>query len=143
MFRLYKLYEELILESKNIITEAVSDDVIIDAINNKYRVNLTYDSGDGNNVGKRNVEVYAYGDINGYPSIRVFQLFGDTKTQNAVWKTLRKDRILSWEPTNFKFYNPVSDRDNSIPRYREDGYDDVLGGFTNIYASFDEKYRKR
>lgn len=131
------------LESNGLITETISDNAIISAIRDSYRVNITYDSdGSGNNVGKRNIEVYAFGNIDGYDAIRAFQLFGDTKTKNPAWKTFRVDRILSWQPTNFVFYNPVSDRDSSIPRYKEDGTDKVLGGMTDVYAVFDPKYRK-
>lgn len=143
MFSLYKLFEEVILESKDRINESIDDSKIIDAIENSYRVNITYDSGDGQNISKRHIEVYAYGKIGNYDAIRVFQLFGDTKTKNAVWKTLRVDRILSWSPTNFTFYNPVSDRDSTIPRFKEDGYDKTLGGMTSVYAKFDPKYRKK
>ncbi len=141
MRKLHKIFDDIILENQ-LLTEGVSDKQIIDAINNKVRVNITYTDEKGGPTGKRNIEVYAFGDINGYPSIRAFQLFGNTKTENAVWKTFRVDRILSWQPTNFKFYNPVSDRDSSIPKYRENGYDEVLGGMTNVYAVFDPKYRK-
>lgn len=140
---LYNIFEELILESDNLLLEQISDDVIRKAIDGKYRVNITYNDEKGGPTGKRNIEVYALGDIGGYPSIRAFQLFGDSKTETAVWKTFRKDRILSWEPTNFKFYNPVSDRDSSIPKYREDGSDKTLGGRTDAHATFDPKYRKK
>jgi hypothetical protein len=143
MFKLYNLFEEVILESKGLITEGIGNDAIIDAIRNSYRVNITYDSdGTGKHTGKRNIEVYAFGNIDGYPAIRAFQLFGDTSTKNPAWKTFRVDRILSWESTKFVFYNPVSDRDSSIPRYKEDGTDKVLGGMTDVYAVFDPKYRK-
>jgi predicted DNA-binding transcriptional regulator YafY len=139
MFKLHKIFDDLILENNKLINESVSDDAIRDAINNKYRVNITYDSGDGKTPGKRNIEVYALGDINGYPAIRAFQLFGDTKTETAVWKTFRVDKILTWQPTNFRFYNPVSDRDSSIPRYKEDGTDKTLGGSTDTHAQFNRK----
>lgn len=144
MINLYNIYKEIILES-NLLTEAISDDVIRQAIDGEYRVNITYDDDKGGPTGKRNIEVYAVNDFKGYTYIRAFQLFGDTKTETAVWKTFRKDRILSWEPTNFKFYNPVSDRDSSIPDYREDGKDITLGAHTassKNYAVFDPKYRK-
>lgn len=153
MINLYNIFEEVILESNNVLSEQISDDVIRKAIDGKYRVNITYDDGKGGPTGKRNIEVYAMGDIKGYPTIRAFQLFGNTKTGTAVWKTFRVDRILSWEPTNFKFYNPVSDRDGSIPKYKEDGTDKTIGhnpsgefnrgGKTDAHAEFDPKYRKK
>jgi predicted DNA-binding transcriptional regulator YafY len=145
MLSLYNILENIIIETKNMLSESVPEQKIYDAIENKYRVNITYDDDKGGPIGKRQIEVYALGDIDGYPAIRAYQLSGNTRTENAVWKTFRVDRIMTWEPVNFKFYNPVSDRDNtgSIPKYREDGMDTTLGGQTNPYAKFDDKYRKR
>lgn len=142
MIKLYNIFKEVIIESKTVLTESIPDQSIYDAIQNKYRVNITYDDGKGGPTGKRQIEVYAFGSIDGYEAIRAYQLSGNTRTKNAVWKTFRVDRILTWEPVNFKFYNPVSDRDSSIPRYKEDGHDVTLGGQTKPYAGFEDKYRK-
>lgn len=137
MFKLYNLFEQVILES-------VSRDKVVDAIENKYRVNITYEGTDKTATEKRQIEVYAYGSTeNGYSVIRAFQLFGDTKTTKPSWKFFRLDRILSWTPTNFKFYNPVSDRDNTIPKYKEDGTDKTMKFTPILTAKFDDKYRKK
>jgi hypothetical protein len=156
MFKLYNLYKEVILES-------VHRDKIYDAINKKQRVNITYDDGTHTHTGKRTIEVYVFGRLNnsnpvGKPAIRAYQVFGDTKSGykkdeagNKVkvpkWKTFLVDKITSWEPVNFHFYTPISDRDPSLQNmgmaYREDGGDDLFG---TIWASAEfnhDKYDKK
>lgn len=137
MDKLYNLFEQVILES-------VSRDKVIDCIENKYRVNITYAGTNDTATEKRHIEVYAYGTTeSGYPVIRAFQLFGDTKTIKPAWKFFRLDRILSWTPTNFKFHNPVSDRDSTIPKYKEDGSDNTMKFRPIMTAKFDNKNRKK
>ena len=52
----------------------------------------------------------------GYPVIRAFETFGDTKTIVPEWKFFRVDRISSWRDTNKVFheidrrFNPNGDR---------------------------------
>lgn len=137
MLKLYNLFEQVILES-------ISRDKIFDCLIHKYRVNITYAGEDGDRAtGKRTIEVYAYGTTqNGYPVIRAYQIFGETKTKKPAWKFFRLDRILSWEPTNFYFYTPISDRDSTIPPYREDGEDDTMKLKPIATAQFDPQYRK-
>lgn len=139
MFNLYNLYEQVILE-------AVQRDKIFAAIDKHHRVNITYDDGSGDATGKRTIEVYAYGKLlNGKPAIRAYQIFGDTKTHKPMWKTFLVDNILSWDPLNFIFYTPISDRDpllkNRGMSYREDNTDKL---FSTIWASadFKDQYNK-
>lgn len=139
MFKLYNLYEQVILE-------AVQRDNIFDAINKRQRVNITYDDGDGIHTGKRTIEVYAYGTLhNGKSAIRAYQIFGDTKTFKPMWKTFLVDNILSWDLLNFVFYTPISDRDPSLKNkgmaYREDNQDKL---FSKIHGSvtFKDQYNK-
>lgn len=106
MLKLYNIYKELILEATEI-------EMVMDAIENHYTVNIWYDSGknDGSANKKRYCEVYNLGTTSdGNQAIRVYQLAGP----NGIgWKTYRLDRITKWEPTNYKFYNAISDRPNS------------------------------
>jgi len=108
MLSLYNIYKSIILESTEI-------NAIMDAINNHYTVNIMYDNGrdDGTKNLKRYCQVYNYGTTKlGNPAIRVFQVSGLNVKTNRYgienrWKTLRVDRILSWEPTKFKIYKPI------------------------------------
>lgn len=137
MLKLYNLYKDVILE-------AVQDNKIYDAIRKRHRVNITYNDGkDEEATGKRTIEVYLYGalaisDPAGKPAIRAYQIFGDTKTGAPGWKTFLADRIISWEPLDFVFYTPISDRDpdlrNAGKAYREDNADKL---FSSVYASAD------
>lgn len=123
--KLYNLFENLILEG-------ASNQQVIDAIDGKYRVNIHYAGDDNTAAGKRHIEVYALGSTKGgNPVIRAFQLFGDTKTIIPEWKLFRLDRITRWEPTNMRFYQPVSDRDNSIPPYNHAGDRSMIGSVYN------------
>lgn len=126
--KLYNLFEEVILEG--LITEGVSTDQIINAINGEYanngkkfirRIKIHYDGDDirdefGNvtRVGKgwRNIVVHAYGRLKngGREVIRAYQVYGDsvrTPDNPEGWKLFRTDRITHWEPTNLKYWGPI------------------------------------
>jgi predicted DNA-binding transcriptional regulator YafY len=106
MLKLYNLYEQVILEATEI-------EKVMDAIEKHYTVNIKYNNGknDGSQNMKRYCEVYNFGTTYGNNNaIRVYQLSGPN---GRGWKTFRLDRIVEWEPTNFKFNNPVSDRAGS------------------------------
>lgn len=114
MLKLYNIFENLILEDNR--------SSIMDAIDRKYRVNIYYLGDDNTAAGKRTIEVYGFGLTKaGNPVIRAYQLFGDTKTFVPAWKFFRVDRIARWEPTSFRFYSPISDRDPSIPKFNPNG----------------------
>ena len=103
MLKLYNLYKQVILEATEV-------EKVMDAITNHYTVNITYDNGknDGSANKRRYCEVYNYGmTSDGNQAIRVYQLAGPG---GIGWKTFRIDRITKWEPTNYKFYNAISDR---------------------------------
>jgi hypothetical protein len=113
--KLYNIFESLILEF-------ASRDQINDAINNRVRVNIHYAGDDNTASGQRTIEVYAYGlTKSGNQAIRAYQIFGNTKTIIPQWKIFRVDRITRWEPLNFKFYTPISDRDPTIPAFNPTG----------------------
>ena len=130
MLKLYNTYKSLILEATDI-------DMVMDAIENNYTVNITYDNGknDGSNGGKRYCEVYNLGTTSdGNKAIRVFQLAGP----NGVgWKTYRLDRIIKWEPTNYKYHNPVSDRSGfDGAKYNPTGDETLSWGGTVTTSEF-------
>ncbi len=128
--KLYKLFEEIILEAseKKLLTENVSDDEVIDAINQKYNVNITYDDYPDSETpvppSKRYIQVYNFAETKaGNKAIRAFQIFGGSKTtpKKGAWKIFRLDRIRSWQPTKVKWQEPVSNKDTSIPTYNKVG----------------------
>lgn len=126
--KLYNLFEEIILE--RLITEGVSTDQIINAIDGEYasngnkfirRIKIHYDGDDvkdefGNvtrkGKGWRNIVVHAYGKLKngGREVVRAYQVYGDslrTPDEPEGWKLFRLDRISHWEPTNLKYWAPI------------------------------------
>jgi hypothetical protein len=138
--KLYNLYQEVILEEiqkqLDLLSEAVSEDEIIKAINGKYNVNITYrDYDDGTPPSRRYIQIYVLGTTRaGNQAIRAYQIGGNTaKTQVTGWKTFRVDRIESITPTNMRWHNPVSDRNPGIPAYNQLGDN----SFVSIKAQVD------
>ena len=126
--KLYNLYESVILEeiskSLKLITEGVSTDDVVAAINGKYNVNILYRDYDDQPPSKRYIQVYNLSKTKGgNDAIRAYQIFGGSKSQNnkGYWKIFRLDRIEGWYPTNVKWQKPVSDLDSSIPKYNQNG----------------------
>jgi hypothetical protein len=128
--KLYKLFEEIILEAsgKTLLKENVSDQDVIDAINGKYNVNITYDDYPDSETptppSKRYIQVYNFAETKaGNKAIRAYQIFGGSKTtpKQGAWKIFRLDRIRSWAPTKVKWKRPVSDLSPNIPTYNKDG----------------------
>ena len=72
MLKLYNIYKKVILEATEI-------EMVMDAIEKHYTVNITYDNGknDGSANKRRYCEVYNYGTTSdGHPAIRIYQLAG-------------------------------------------------------------------
>ncbi len=125
--KLYKLFEEVILEAQ-LLTENVSDQQVIDAINNKYNINILYDDYPDQTPSvtpsKRYIQVYNFAETKaGNKAIRAFQIFGGSKTtpRHGAWKIFRLDRIRGWFPTKVHFAQPVSNKDVTIPKYNTQG----------------------
>lgn len=115
---------------ENIILETVNTSSVENAIEKKQRVRIYYDpkinrtpnEEDKNLPGFRNIETYVYGVSKaGNPIIRAYQINGVTETDSPGWKTFRLDRITSWRPYPSFFYQPISERDSSVPTYNENG----------------------
>jgi len=113
-----KLLEEILMEN----TPSARD--ITDAISNRHKVRINYNSGGKDKAkGYRVVDVYDYGlSSKGDKLLRVFQEYGDSTGENDTftpgWKTLRVDRIEDWEDTGQIFDEVPSDR---YGRYNPDG----------------------
>jgi predicted DNA-binding transcriptional regulator YafY len=125
--KLYNLFESVILEevekAKRLITEGVSTDEVIAAIDGMYNVNIMYRDPGQDQPSKRYIQVYNLAKTKGgNDAIRAYQIFGGSKTtpNSGAWKIFRLDRIESWLPTNKKWYNPVSDT-GGIPTYNQNG----------------------
>lgn len=90
--------------TEDIINESVSGDEVINAIDNKTGVLITYNGEDNEHTGTRYIEPYVYGVTSrNNPVIRAYQYYGDTKSGTPDWKLLRLDRIESWKPTQNHF----------------------------------------
>ena len=113
--KLYNLFEDIIFEEigkfKGLITEGVSEDDVIKAMDGQYNVKIMY-RGEGETTPKpRTIQIYVYGQLqSGDYGIRAYQVDGFSKKGNPHdWKILRLDRITSWQPTKMKWHKAVSD----------------------------------
>ena len=104
----------------SVLRESLGVDIsqIVDAINNRYAVHITY-SGDDDRInlykrsgnGKRLIQPYVIGKhrTTGNLVLRAYQMSGDTTDGiSNGWKFFRIDRITSWNPTNYVFHKPIS-----------------------------------
>lgn len=128
MGKLQKLLDEIIIEEQtklSLIREYVSPEVVVDAIKNRYNVNIEYDDPDlepGSAPSKRYIQPYNFSDTTAdNAAIRAYQIFGGSKTVPNAWKIFRLDRIRSWRPTKIKFAKPISDKDPRIPKFNPNG----------------------
>ena len=140
--KLYKLYEEVILEQKQKLNESVSDSDIIAAINGKYNVNILYDDYPDADPpappSKRYIQVYNLSQTKaGNKAIRAYQIFGGSKTtpREGAWKIFRLDRIRGWVPTKMKFTKAVSDLPSypaNAPKYNKNGDRTMAAVFNKV-----------
>lgn len=134
MLKLYNILEELILESKDLLTETISDQDIMDAIDSNYRYKIWYQGeNEPNAAGVRYVDFYALGKSKaGNDVVRVYQGGGFSSTNNpGGWKLLRVDRILNMQKSGHHVgnksidkygddvppFNPTGDKSMSSVRY--------------------------
>lgn len=96
----------LIETYKEIITEAISNSDVIDAINNNSVVKFYYEGDETQNKGDRMAELYAFGlSLKGNPVVRAFQIRGATDTVIPDWKLFRLKYIRDIEVIR-NFYRP-------------------------------------
>jgi predicted DNA-binding transcriptional regulator YafY len=122
--KLYNLFKDIILEETNLLSEGISQSQVEDAINNQYNVKIEYRDYDDKPPSKRYIQVYNLSKTKaGNYVIRAYQLGGFSKTtkKEGAWKIFRLDRIEKWEPTKVIWRRPVSDKDNTIPKYNKLG----------------------
>ncbi len=120
--KLYNLFKEVIIEESQkhirLLTEGVDVDNVRKAIDDKNMINIMYRPEEDNVLSKRYVAVYHLGKTTaGNDAIRVYQVNGGNR-KTSDWKTFRLDRIEGWQPTKMKWYNPISDYDDTIPDYK-------------------------
>lgn len=90
--------------TEGILNESVGGDQVIDAIDKRVGVLITYNGEDNDHYGVRYIEPYVYGStVRNNPAIRAYQYYGDTKKGVPKWKLFRLDRIESWQPTDNHF----------------------------------------
>ena len=90
MLNIYNIFESVILEEKQLITEGVSRQDVIEAINSNYRYKILYQGERENKPEERLVDFYVVGRSKaGNDIARVYQPFGFTTTYNSKWQLVR------------------------------------------------------
>ena len=117
-----KILEDIINEM--LLTESVSPDEIISAIDNHEKIILTYKSnGEEGWDQPRIVQPYVYGlTKSSRPCFRGFAEIGASRSgRPRGWKLFRLDRVESFKNTHQKFDKPVEYYDANVPAYNENG----------------------
>jgi hypothetical protein len=125
----------------SLLNEGIDSESVLDAIQNKYYVRISYDDGKddprgvGDPKGSRLIQPMAIGTTKkGFPVVRAFQLNGNSRKGAPNWKFFRLDRIKTWRPMkNKRFAAPP---DESFGVYNRVG-DKSMGSFTDN-AKFDD-----
>ena len=108
--------------NEGFLYEAVSPDAVVDAIDNRRGILMSYDDGESGHTGRRYIEPYAYGATkSGNPCIRAYQYYGDTKRGTPKWKLFRLDRILDWEDSGNTFDVEPKARGWAAEEYNSNG----------------------
>ena len=128
---------------QSILKEDVSTADVSDAIDNKYRVLITYDDEKYHKIGPRLIEPYAVGLTKaGNPCMRCFQYYGDTKRGVPKWKLMRLDRIQSWQAkTNDHFVAEPRHLGVKTQDYNENGDGSMITIYNQV--SFNNNPRKK
>lgn len=106
----------------NILNENVDDNLIKQAISGHNEIMINYSGDDNTHTGKRLIQVYAYGLTKaGFPCIRAYEPYGDTKSRIPHWKLFRLDRILKWTPTDRKFVEPPKEQGWNAEEFNQNG----------------------
>lgn len=119
---------------KNIISEQVSNDEVLDAIHNRNYVRIKYDdtmpSNGRNPKGSRVIQPFALGTTKkGYPVVRAFQVNGNSRRGAPKWKYFRLDRIKSWKKLK-KTFNTTPDEIYGV--YNTIGDESMLSFIDNV-----------
>lgn len=107
---------------KQLILEIADTSKVDDAIDKHLVVSVYYAGDETVEAGWRDVEPYVRGvSLADNDVIRLWVRKGVTKTEIPGWKTFRLDRVTTWNNTFEKFDTPISDRDNTAPKYNSKG----------------------
>lgn len=118
-----KLYSIL----SNLILEVANRNEIERSIERHRTVRIYYEGDDTEVRGWRWIEPYVLGlSPANNQIVRAFQVEGVTDTDQPGWKTFRTDKITRWIDTPKIFFQPISTRDTSVPKYRENGDDGMI-----------------
>jgi len=98
----------------SVLNESIDQQSVIDAIQNKKVVAITYNDEQPNPpLGTRWIEPCSLVDMgNGKYGIRAYAYNGATRRGVPDWKLFRLDRIQSWKPTTSSFAFAPDDRFN-------------------------------
>ena len=109
--KLYKIYENLILESvTNTVDNLINGEVSKSGQKFYRSARIWYEKSDGS-LTQRYVFIYGKGTTKaGNPAIRAFQASGESTSgkANGFWKIFLIDKIKRIEPTDLKWYKPVN-----------------------------------
>ena len=107
---------------KTVLTESVSSDKVVQAIDNKTRVLIKYNDEKSSAPGVRLIEPYAYGvSTAGNEVLRAFQYEGDTLRGVPKWKLFRLDRVSMWKPTKSHFIAEPNEYIPSAEEFNQNG----------------------
>lgn len=108
---------------QEVLNEQVDQNIVMDAIDNKYRAFIDYSDEKNRAPGQRLIEPYAFGITKaGNPALRAYQYQGATLRGVPKWKLFRLDRITKWRPLrNSKFELEPRDQGFNAPAYNEHG----------------------
>lgn len=121
----------------HVLNESVQPNEVVDAINNKEQIIITYSDEKNHAPQTRLIEPYVYGiSKGGNPCIRAFQYQGDTYRGIPKWKMFRLDRITSWRPNGQTFTSVPKDRGWNVEAYNEHGDNSMIQVLNQV--SFDK-----
>jgi predicted DNA-binding transcriptional regulator YafY len=125
--RLYKIFQDIILEevntSKTVLAEAVSSDSIDSIVNGvdgkHFHVRFDYRSPRGD-ITNRWVQIYDYVSTTANnDAVSAFEVSKDG-VETGLWKIFRLDRIDNYSTSKVPFYKAISDRVN-VPKFNKTG----------------------
>ena len=132
MLNLYDILQEVLAES-------VSPSDVVDAINNKYQVIITYSDEKNRAPKKRLIEPYVYGLSKAGNSVfRAYQYDGDTYRGKPKWKLFRLDRVTSWMKTDSHFNAEPKERGWNAEDYNANGDNSMSMVLNQVTLDYDE-----
>lgn len=123
---------------QQVLTENVSPNEVIDAIDNKLQVVINYSDEKNRAPEKRLIEPYVYGlSRAGNAVFRAYQYEGDTFRGKPKWKLFRLDRVTSWQPTENHFNAEPRERGWGAEAYNENGDNSMATVLNQVNFDYD------